>query len=396
MSASSSILSSSLSYSPQDKFYLISPTRKIVTEGCFKRICTPAQDASDLNGEFQCSLKNALEEARAAGIEEPLVVGAVPFDVTQPSALFIPNSWRSLSVEEVHAYGAKQNDYAIELLSIDSIPEHSNFLSIVSEAIDRITHEGLKKVVLSRLLEIQAKNNVDSEALLGRLAMLNSNAYNFHVPLPDGGYLVGSSPELLASQQGEKFMSIPLAGTAKRDSQDWVKDTAVAQGLLSSQKDRYEHRLVIDSMRQTLESSKKITEMQFPDTPKCISTPKVWHLATEIAGSLVNSSDNALSLACLLHPTPALNGFPHDVARKMISELEPFNREYFGGIVGCCDAKGDGEWAVAIRCGKVKDDKIRLFAGAGIVGDSIPESEWRETGVKLSTMLHAFGLPPKE
>lgn len=100
----------------------------------------------------------------------------------------------------------------------------------------------------------------------------------------------------------------------------------------------------------------------------------------------------ALQVACQLHPTPALCGFPTQEARQLIAELEPHDRGVFSGIVGWCDANGDGEWAIAIRCGTIKHNKVRLFAGAGIVEASVPEDEWAETAAKLNTMLNAFGL----
>ncbi|OZT16958.1 chorismate-binding protein, partial [Serratia marcescens] len=98
------------------------------------------------------------------------------------------------------------------------------------------------------------------------------------------------------------------------------------------------------------------------------------------------------SLACLLHPTPALCGMPTAQAHALIGKLEPFDRGLFGGIVGWCDDEGNGEWVVTIRCGTVDGNRVRLFAGAGIVEDSSPESEWHETGTKLSTILRAFGI----
>ena len=76
--------------------------------------------------------------------------------------------------------------------------------------------------------------------------------------------------------------------------------------------------------------------------------------------------------------------------------MEPFERGWFGGIVGWCDSQGNGEWVVTIRCGEVRHQQITLFAGAGIVPGSQPESEWHETGVKLSTMLHALGIAPQQ
>ena len=104
-----------------------------------------------------------------------------------------------------------------------------------------------------------------------------------------------------------------------------------------------------------------------------------------------NSQENALTLACLLHPTPrwAVSTSGRD---PRCAELEPFDRELFGGIVGWCDSEGNGEWVVTIRCAKLRENQVRLFAGAGIVPASSPLGEWRETGVKLSTMLNVFGL----
>ncbi|VAS12831.1 isochorismate synthase [Klebsiella pneumoniae] len=110
------------------------------------------------------------------------------------------------------------------------------------------------------------------------------------------------------------------------------------------------------------------------------------HLGTALA------EENAMSLACLLHPTPALSGFPHQAAKRLIAELEPFDRQLFGGIVGWCDDEGNGEWVVTIRCARLQQRTLRLFAGAGIVPASSPLGEWRETDVKLTTMLNVFGL----
>ena len=85
-----------------------------------------------------------------------------------------------------------------------------------------------------------------------------------------------------------------------------------------------------------------------PASPQLITTPTLWHLATPVEGD-ARENENALTLACLLHPTPALSGFPHQAAKELIAELEPFDRELFGGIVGWCDSEGNGEWVVTIR-----------------------------------------------
>ena len=99
-----------------------------------------------------------------------------------------------------------------------------------------------------------------------------------------------------------------------------------------------------------------------------------------------------LDLLAAMHPTPAVCGVPTAAAREAIAELEDFDREYFTGAVGWCDAAGDGEWAVTIRCAEVEGRDVRLFAGAGIVAASDPSSEVRETAAKFVTSLAALGI----
>lgn len=93
--------------------------------------------------------------------------------------------------------------------------------------------------------------------------------------------------------------------------------------------------------------------LSMPSSPQLITTPTLWHLATPVEGD-ARENENALTLACLLHPTPALSGFPHEAAKELIAELEPFDRELFGGIVGWCDSEGNGEWVVTIRCARLQ------------------------------------------
>ena len=163
----------------------------------------------------------------------------------------------------------------------------------------------------------------------------------------------------------------------------------VARDLLASRKDQHEHRLVIDEIRRVLTPHCRELAIlsSFPDEhgyPLASGTP--------IAGRLNGGEASVLSLACQLHPTPALCGYPTDLARQFIREQEPFRRALFSGIVGWCDSQGNGEWAVVIRCGVLDGHQVELFAGAGIVADSDPAMEWAETGTKLGTMLKALGL----
>ncbi|EAN4946300.1 isochorismate synthase EntC [Salmonella enterica] len=372
-----------------DRFFFMSPYRSFTTSGCFSRYTEPAAAGDSPDSPFQQKLRQQFAEAKSQGIANPVLVGAIPFDTRQPSSLFIPMEWQAFSRQEKQRTARYFTDHqSLTATARKAIPEQDAFEAMVARAAMLTATPDVDKVVLSRLIDITTDVEVDSGALLERLVAQNPVSYNFHVPLADGGVLLGASPELLLRKEGERFSSLPLAGSARRQPDD-VLDREAGNRLLASQKDRHEHELVIQAMKQILRD--RSTELQLPSSPQLIATPTLWHLGTPFEGK-ANVEENALTLACLLHPTPALSGFPHQVAKKLIAELEPFDRELFGGIVGWCDAEGNGEWVVTIRCAKLRGNQVRLFAGAGIVPASSPVGEWRETGVKLSTMLNVFGL----
>ncbi|MDF7659761.1 isochorismate synthase [Erwiniaceae bacterium L1_54_6] len=370
-------------------FLFTSPWQSLVTQGCYTTLTDPVLDAADLQGHFQQQLRQHFAAAKKQGIEKPILVGAIPFDASQPAALFIPESHQTFKRADLLAALPATPGALPEVRRRAAIPDHDVFLNMVAEAVAATQRGDLDKVVLSRLMDIVTEQPVDSAALMQRVMALNPNSYHFHLPLPQGGVLLGASPELMLRKHGRDFSSCPLAGSARRDN-DSQRDQAAGDTLMNSGKDRHEHQLVTDAMRSTLQPRSR--RLSVPTVPSLITTSTLWHLATQIDGEVQDERDNALSLACLLHPTPALSGFPHQRAQQLIQTLEPFDRQLFGGIVGWCDDAGNGEWVVTIRCGTVHDTHVRLFAGAGIVADSQPESEWRETGVKLDTMLRAFGL----
>lgn len=370
-------------------FFFMSPWRSLATEGCFTTVTLPAFDGDALTGEFQQEVKQRFREARRQGISNPIVVGAIPFDTRQPSSLFIPEISQFFDRKTYLQQMTPAPSVLPNVTRRIAIPEQAEFMRMVSDAVSATASPTLDKVVLSRLMEISTDEPVNVAALMARIITQNPGSYNFHVPLPEGGSLLGASPELLLRKQEHRYFTHPLAGSARRE-RDAQQDRLAGTGLLNSRKDRYEHQLVTDAMRQVL--LPRSARLTVPAEPELLNTATLWHLGTAIEGEVNQPDDSALSLACLLHPTPALSGFPHHSAQQLIASLEPFNRGLFGGIVGWCDEQGNGEWVVTIRCGKVNGNRVRLFAGAGIVPESTPESEWRETGVKLNTMLHAFGL----
>lgn len=365
-----------------ESFLFSSAFRSLYAEGIFEHLTDPADDPDAL-----CkSVEHAFHRARQAGITTPLVVGAIPFDKRTPSSLFIPHTHRFLTRETFMQALNAGNHQPVAIRGQLPFPSKEHFTNMVGEAVSTIGTGALQKIVLSRLLTLQTDSPSNTLSVLKTLADQNPSSYLFHAPLQHDATLFGASPELLLRQNGNKIWTTPLAGTIKR-SQDVQQDQEKQASLLASKKDRHEHRLVVEDIQRVL--TPYCSTLSIPEVPQVLETPKVWHLASPISGTL-NQDISPLQLASLLHPTPALCGVPAPEAREIIQALEPFKRGLFGGIVGWSDDQGNGEWAVTIRCGIHEQNAIRLYAGAGIVADSNPEDEWNETQSKLETMLSAL------
>ena len=344
-------------------------------------IVTPAGDWPLLAQQ----ITRALDAARAAGQANPLLIGAFAFDPAEASCLYVPGRYERGERVAPEEQATETNS----VIAVQSTPASGEFKASVSAALDAFAQGKLAKVVLSRKLILTLHKPADPERVLARLMAQNPHAFHFSLPLGQGRRLLGASPELLLRVSGGEVFTHPLAGSARRASEP-VQDEAVARDLLASRKDQHEHKLVIDEIRRVL--TPHCRELAIPQKPTLMSTDTLWHLGTPIAGQLHGSDASVLSLACQLHPTPALCGYPTDLARQFIREQEPFRRALFSGIVGWCDSQGNGEWAVVIRCGVLDGHQVELFAGAGIVAGSDPAMEWAETGTKLGTMLKALGL----
>lgn len=368
-------------------FLFRSGSRSLRGQGIFSRISRAAGSGGVASSAFLAEVGTALARAREAGIDDPIVMGAIPFDTTQPSCLYIPRecAWVQEQCEDI----SKGSGIRPHVLAQRSIPDEAGFKAAVNQAIANFRSSNIRKAVLSRQLDIQLTHPVDVEQVLANLAAQNPKGYHFRVPMGDGAQLIGVSPELLVRKTGDKVFTQPLAGSAKRHA-DAVEDREVGEALLASQKDQYEHSLVIDDIRRVLEPV--CSRLEVPSAPSLLSTAAMWHLSTALEGQLRDPQTSVLQLACQIHPTPAVCGVPTQLARKLIDLVETVDRGLFSGMVGWCDSQGNGEWVVTIRCGAVQHDRICLFAGAGIVDASCPDSEWKETQAKLGTMLAACGL----
>ncbi len=255
----------------------------------------------------------------------------------------------------------------------------AGFTSAVSAATARIRAGELQKVVLAHDLEATTSRPVDERFLLRRLAAAYPDCWTFAV---EG--LVGASPELLIRRSGDLIASRVLAGTAwKEHSGD-----AVSVDLLGSAKDITEHAYAVRSVADVL--ARACAELDVPSAPVPLELANLTHLSTDIVGRLDGRAPTALDLAARLHPTAAVGGSPTLVARQVIRELEPMRRGRYAAPVGWMDSRGDGEFAIALRCAQVSGRSVRLMAGCGIVADSHPETEAREAQIKMIPIRDAL------
>ena len=258
----------------------------------------------------------------------------------------------------------------------------AHYEEAVRRAVERIRSGDLEKIVLAREVRVHAPSPIDPAPIVDALRGVFPACYCYCVGTPEIA-LIGASPELLVRRDGERAQTVALAGTTRR-SADPAIDDHLGEQLLRSDKDRGEQRIVTQRIERALDPVS--LWVAAADEPVLVKVQNVQHLATPIRAQL-SQPVPTLELAGRLHPTPAVGGEPDATARPLIPALEGLDRGWYAGAVGWTDLSEDGELCVALRCALIRDDLARLYAGCGIVADSVPAEELGETEVKLQALL---------
>ncbi|MGN1385784.1 MAG: isochorismate synthase DhbC [Bacillus sp. (in: firmicutes)] len=377
-------------------FFLASPNRTLLGKGIFAQVPTIHEIDTNKKSSLSQRVKTALNEAENKGYQNPYVVGAIPFNPEHPDYLIIPKQM-TVSMPLQHDAIETKGTSSPSVIDLQSIPQTAQYVHNVNQGIELIKNGQLDKIVLARALHVTASKAIEITPLLRQLAAHNSAGYTFSVDLSHSSKdksnkaktLIGASPELLVSKSGNHLTANPLAGSRPR-SADPLEDQRRAHELLHSSKDLHEHAVVVENVADILRPF--CEKLEVPETPSLVQTETMWHLSTEVKGIVADDQTTSLDVAVALHPTPAVCGSPTEAARQAITEIEPFDRSFFTGMLGWCSANGDGEWIVTIRCAEVDGQEMRLFAGAGIVEESQAQLELAETAAKFRTMLLALGL----
>lgn len=265
-----------------------------------------------------------------------------------------------------------------------SVPE---WLTSVAEVVDELqSSDTVNKVVLSREMKLTFSKPISSEYVVKQLHLQQKDSFIFLLETPDGSF-AGASPERLVKKMNDQVLSTSLAGSIGR-SEDPAEDTDLGNMLLNDEKNLYEHDLVVKMIKGALEPY--CNELQVPENPVLLKTPYIQHLYTPVSG-ISKPGTSILHLVGQMHPTPALGGVPTDQAMKIIRDKEKMDRGFYASPIGWTDFDGNGEFIVAIRSGLLKGKQAFLYAGCGLVADSDPNDELKETGIKFLPMLQAMG-----
>lgn len=327
----------------------------------------------------------------------PLLFTSFAFNSNSPSVLVIPEivlgqkngkSWITWIGDRNQPSLESVNNSSIsgEITWQDAAKDEEVWRQQVNRVITAIKDGQVEKVVLARDLTATSTKEIDVRGLLQRLEIEYPSTWLF---LVNG--LVGATPELLVRLSKSLVTSRVLAGTIRKSGNE-DRDLALAASLAKSSKDLEEHEYAVKSVADGLAPFCSSTNV--PESPFVLHLANVMHLATDVTGVLNSSARQAdiFTLIEQLHPSAAVCGTPTEIAKKYIAQLEQMDRGRYSGPVGWIDAQGDGEIAIALRCGLLSDDQksIRIFAGCGIVADSNPEKEFAESQSKLIPMRTAL------
>ncbi|MBT8336485.1 MAG: isochorismate synthase [Gemmatimonadetes bacterium] len=256
----------------------------------------------------------------------------------------------------------------------------------VQAVLAAIGEGSVSKAVLARTLDVDLEATIGPVDLTETLWVRNPGTHVFFFEPRAGRALVGAAPEALATVRAGIFHATAVAGSVGV-GRDAAERRSLAEQLLASEKDRAEHRWVVDEMVERL--GEVATDIRAGENPHVLTLARIQHLETEIRAR-VPADRHVLDMVEALHPTPAVCGVPRDAALELLQREEPFDRGWYAGPVGWFATDGDGHFVPALRTAVGDGRRWRLFAGAGIVDGSSAQGEWDETGIKFQPVLRAL------
>lgn len=268
--------------------------------------------------------------------------------------------------------------------------QESEFITAVKRAKQYIYDGDIMQVVLSQ--RTSKPYHASTLALYRALRSLNPSPYMFYYHFDDF-YVVGASPEILVRLKGDNVTVRPIAGTRPRGNNP-QQDAEFAADLLADPKELAEHVMLMDLGRNDVGRVAQTGSVKVTEHMKIENYSHVMHIVSNVEGKLKDGM-NAMDVLRATFPAGTVSGAPKVRAMEIIDELEVSKRGVYAGAVGYLGFNGDMDLAIAIRTGVIKDGRLYVQAGAGIVADSVPENEWIETQNKAKAILRAAEMAEK-
>ncbi|MDQ7038720.1 MAG: anthranilate synthase component I [Aquificota bacterium] len=271
-----------------------------------------------------------------------------------------------------------------DLSSWESNFSKGDFESAVRKAKDYIARGDAIQVVLSQ--RFRRKFSGDPKNIYRVLRYLNPSPYMYYLDFRDL-QVIGSSPEVLVRVEGSRVETRPIAGTRPRGKTP-EEDRALEEDLISDEKERAEHLMLVDLARNDLGRVSKEGTVRVEDFMRVERYSHVMHMVSDVVGEL-RSGMGPLDVLRATFPAGTVSGAPKVRAMQIIEELEPERRGIYAGSVGYISFQGNMDMAIAIRTAVLRGGEVFVQAGAGVVADSVPEREWEETVNKAKALMKA-------
>ena len=260
-----------------------------------------------------------------------------------------------------------------------SVPDENKkpFVALVQQALNEFENSDLKKVVVSRVLIINASDKNPAQTFQN-LALLYPTAFVYYWHHPATGSWMGATPERFANLEDNRLHTIALAATSS---------VYEGQKATWTAKEIEEQQLVTDAIETSMKTMFPTVQLKV-SAVESIRAGALWHLKTDVQ---VESSELSISkVVKALHPTPAVGGVPKDESIAFILKNEGYDRKFYTGFLGLFEGNSIADLFVNLRCAEITSNGYNVFIGAGITSKSDPINEWKETQRKAKTFCKAL------
>ncbi len=322
-----------------------------------------------------------------------IIVSAILDDEISPEEKYQETVSRINKIEEKLCKDIKTERISIKDIKNVSVEKwksnfkKEDFLKAVDKCKHYIREGDIIQVVISQRFTKKLKTNPLN--VYRSVRAINPSPYLFYLDLRDIK-LIGSSPEILVSVQNGKILTKPIAGTRPRGKTP-EEDRALKENLLSDEKERAEHLMLVDLARNDVGKVAKSGSVKVDRFMYIENYSHVMHIVSDVSGE-IKEDLHPLDVLKSVFPVGTVSGAPKVRAMQIIEELEPEKRGPYAGAVGYVSFDGNIDTAIAIRTAVVQKDNIYIQAGAGIVADSVPEKEYEETVNKAKAMIKAVEI----